>query len=164
MWVSDSNDQDELVGSVVERLASEVLTAAIATVGEGTPWIFTAYVALKGNHLWFTSQETTRHVGEIRRFSDVAVALWKAPDAWGEQLRGLQLAGRATEVGAASEAEIGLDALHSKFSGTLETLPSSAAVIGASRKTCLFLVECQRGTVRDEVAMGKGRFPIVWRS
>lgn len=165
MWRPVSSELDsKLVEAAVSRIVTEVLTGALATsVGNG-PWVSTAYVAFKGNRFWFTSQESTRHVAEMRQVPAVGLAMWKAPDKWGEKLLGLQLSGRASEVSTATEAEAGLEALHDKFPGTLETLPNADAVIGNSKKTCLFMVECDRGSVRDEANIGKGRFPIVWES
>src|SRR5581483_2634566 len=110
MWVSTENGgpSNELIGAAVVTITTQVLTAAIATSAQGDPWIFTAYVAFDGNRFWFTSQESTRHVGESRRFPAVGVAMWKAPTVWGEKLLGLQLAGRVSEVLAPEEAQIGL--------------------------------------------------------
>ena len=164
MWETAGGGPDnELVQMSFGQIVNEVLTAAIATVSEQGLWTFTAYVACRGNCFWFTSQESTRHVGEIRKVPTVALNIWRAPESWGEKLVGLQLAGRAFEVRGAEDAEIGLATLHDKFPGTLETLPSVEAVTGEAKRTCMFRVECDAGTIRDEDSLGKGRFAIVWR-
>ena len=164
MWTFIDREGDGNAAQVaVARIVNDVLTAAIATTSaQSGPWIFTAYVAFRGNRCWFTSQESTRHVAEIREASPVAVAMWAEPEAWGDPLLGLQLAGYASEVVTHEDAEVGLAALHEKFPGTQGTLPATGAVIGESKRTCLFMVECDRGSVRDEARIGKGRFPITW--
>jgi uncharacterized protein YhbP (UPF0306 family) len=164
MWSTESDLDDSLVQRVVERITIDVLTGAVTTQTADGPWIFTAYLAFRDNCCWFTSQEATRHVPELRENPAVAVAMWKEPRQWGEKLVGLQLSGRAKEVLTETEASSGLEVLHDKFPGTLNTIPSPEAVLGSSKRTCLFMVQFANGTVRDEDSLGKGRFSIGWRS
>lgn len=164
MWIStDSRVDSAAADKATREIVENVLTAAIATSSTEGPWVFTAYVACEGHRFWFTSQESTRHVAELRLTPMIGLAMWSAPSAWGEPLVGLQLSGSASEVVAAADAKAGLSALHKKFPGTASTLPGPDAVIGNSRKTCLFMLDCNQGSIRDEAHLGKGRFPIVWR-
>lgn len=163
MWKA-STDQPgaPAINAAVARIVNGTLTAALATATDDGPWVWTVYVAFRGNRFWFTSQDSTRHVAAMRKTPAVGVAMWRAPVAWGEKLLGLQLAGQAAEVLTQSDAESGLEVLHEKFPGTLETLPTTDTVMGKSKRTCLFMVECHAGSVRDEENIGKGRFPILW--
>lgn len=162
MWKSEElEERNAEVDESVQELFGSTLTGSISIGGE-TPWAFTAYLAILGNRIWFTSQEVTRHVQAIRANGRVAVCVWRDPLQWGDPLNGMQLEGLATEISSASDSIAGLGALHLKFPGTKETISDSAAVVGSSRKTCLFEVVCTTGSLRDEVRFGKGKNKIHW--
>jgi len=162
MWVSLENELDKAeVNLSVKSLFSSILTGSIG-VGNSSPWIFTAYLAMDQNKIWFTSQESTRHVSIIKEFGTVSVCIWSEPKMWGDPLNGIQLEGEAKEVLTVSGAKEGLAALHNKFTGIMSTLPNPSDVLGTNRKTTMFVIKCKQGSLRDQLRFGKGAHFIQW--
>lgn len=166
MWTTNGDTgnepDDQRVAQAVARLSDSAHTGALATSSGDGPTVCTVYLARDENRYWFTSQTTTQHAADIRAHGRVGLSIWIAPTNWGDPLQGLQLRGNAIEVTAADDAVTGLDSLHARFPGTVNTLPGVESVTGETRTTCLFVVTCESGSIRDEAVFGKGKFPILW--
>lgn len=166
--ISLASDQDVDLGKLSEAVGGILtaqITAGLATCESASPLLCTVYFAHSDDALWFTSQETTRHVAALRGNPAASMAIWRAPDMWGHSLLGVQLVGKAVEVPAAAEAARGLRALHQRFPGTTTTMPDISAVYGPNRRTALVRFTPQGGTLIDEVTFGPRNFiRFQWRA
>ena len=73
----------------------------LATWGPEGPWATPVYYAADGFDLYFLSQPSSRHAGNIAARRRVAASVFDDPGGWRE-IRGVQLEGDAGPVPAAS--------------------------------------------------------------
>lgn len=154
---SEDADPGE-VREAIEQLVEAELTAAFAAIADGAVSAWTAYVASDWPVLFFTSQETSRHARAIGAGAPAAVVIWQRPTAWGGKLWGLQINGYCAPITEQITAEHGLEALHRRFPGTRNTVPTVDKVVGPNRSTVLFEFRVESGTVIDEERLGPKLF------
>jgi|SRR6266702_122528 len=140
------------------RLLESEDTAALATNGQGAPLLCTVFFAYREGNLWFTSQESTRHIIALRNEPTVSFAVWRRPHEWGRSLFGAQLTCTASEVSTREDAAEGLHTLHRRFPTSQSVLARLEDVYGAERKTCLVRLTIRAGTLIDEDEFGRRNF------
>lgn len=87
----------------------------IATSANNIPWICTVCFAYDSNfNLYWFSRHSTRHSQEIARNPNVAGAV-VLPYAIGDKSRGLQFAGKASELHYKIDVSAGLATLQSRY-------------------------------------------------
>ncbi len=90
-------------------------TMSLATVGaDGRPWAATVFYANVGTDLYFLSEPKTRHSQNILASGCVAATVNEDYRDW-QQIKGVQLEGRAEEVGGKLELARALGAYLSKY-------------------------------------------------
>jgi hypothetical protein len=166
VWVANGEEVTPLqVRESLSALTSECLTGAFAWKATAdVPFVFTAYFVCHENSFWLTSQGNTNHVTGLRVDSACSLAIWRAPIEWGRPLQGIQLLGHAELIENIEDAKSGVSALHQRFPGTRETIPSATDVLGDSRRTTLLKLTMTHGVLRDEERIGKGKFRISWKA
>ncbi len=87
---------DDLRARVLAYLA-EHNTVSLATVADGRPWAATVFYANVGTDLYFLSEPKTRHCTNILAGGVVAATINEDYRDW-QQIKGIQLEGRAAEV------------------------------------------------------------------
>ena len=88
------------IKEVLENLLEASKLCAIATVAGSRAYVNTAYFAWSSDFrlVWISDPEA-QHSKNLGRNSSVAVAVFDSGQVWGKPDRGLQLIGRASEVG-----------------------------------------------------------------
>lgn len=142
----------------LEGMLSTEITGALAAQQGRASLVCTVYFAYRDGDIWFTSQESTRHIVALRDNPGTAFALWRRPVHWGAALFGVQLSCQSSEVTTEEEARLGLHVLQERFPGIGQALPDVAAVYGPGRRTCLIRLKITGGTLIDETNLGKRRF------
>jgi uncharacterized protein YhbP (UPF0306 family) len=87
---------DDLRARVLAYLAAHN-TVSLATVADGRPWAATVFYANVGTDLYFLSEPKTRHCTNILASGVVAGTINEDYRDW-QQIKGIQLEGRAAEV------------------------------------------------------------------
>lgn len=87
----------------------------LSTSGKGGPWAAAVFFAHSGRRLWFMSNPGTRHGAHIVAGGAVAASVHEDCPQW-ENIRGLQMQGRAWVVEDDGERKAGLRAYFKKYS------------------------------------------------
>jgi uncharacterized protein YhbP (UPF0306 family) len=98
----DHSDADlcASIGGILVR--SEL--AAFATASDGEPHVATvSYAFTRDLTLYFISAQSDVHSQDIAANPAAAVAIWTTPEAWGNELQGIQLFGHAEVLGVGPE-------------------------------------------------------------
>lgn len=104
---------DELRERVLAYLAAHN-TVSLATAQAGVPWAATVFYANVGTDLYFLSEPKTRHCQNLLANARVAGTINEDYRDW-QQIKGVQLEGRAEEVGGKLELARALGAYLSKY-------------------------------------------------
>jgi hypothetical protein len=82
----------------IRRLLEDYNTLALATSGDGVPWVASVFYVSDGDlNLYFVSDHRTRHAREMAANPRVALAINADPDNWND-VRGLQVEGQTARV------------------------------------------------------------------
>jgi uncharacterized protein YhbP (UPF0306 family) len=104
---------DDLRQTVLDYLAAHN-TVSLATAGPDGPWAATVFYANVGTDLYFLSEPKTRHCQNLLADGRVAGTVNEDYRDW-QQIKGIQLEGRAQEVGNPIELTRALGAYLHKY-------------------------------------------------
>ena len=104
---------DDLRDRVLAYLAAHN-TVSLATVQDGQPWAATVFYANVSTDLFFLSEPKTRHCQNLRANDRVAGTINEDYRDW-QQIKGIQLEGRAVEVTGKVELARALAAYLGKY-------------------------------------------------
>lgn len=151
-------------GAALERSIKEVLASsqlmAMATVDlkNNQPNCSNAYFCFDNDlTLYFISENRAEHCRLIEECPNVMCSIYKQWETWGENLQGVQLAGRCTKLS-------GLDALKGLncYAGRFSAFKLIAAAIEAYRsgtsKASVFMVRPTHGKLLDEPRFGRRNY------
>lgn len=152
-----SRSDAELAESIVGILNANEL-CAVATVSGTESYIHTAYFAYSQHlDLYFLSQPSDRHVTNILDNPTAAVAVWNPTQAWGRDLQGLQMFGRAEKLGAGLELVTAMGLLMGRFHGFSEIMKSPGEFVeGVTSR--VFVVRSTRVKILDEPRFGRRNY------
>jgi uncharacterized protein len=105
--------QQDLRAAVLSHLR-ERRSLTLATFGPEGPWAAGVYFAADGLSLYFLSDPASRHCRDLAANPRVAATVHEDVASW-QDIRGVQLSGRAEAVSPAAEASRAWDAYVTKF-------------------------------------------------
>lgn len=99
-----ANYSDQALNESLDHLLRENSLGAMASVRGTEAYVNTAYFVYTDElALYFLSQPTDTHSGNIVENHSVAVAIWGTPEHWGENLHGVQFFGTCEQLGFGTE-------------------------------------------------------------
>jgi hypothetical protein len=147
-------DLCESIGGILSR--SEL--AALATVRDGEPHVATvSYAFTRGLTLYFISAQADVHSQDIAANPAAAVAIWTTPDAWGKELQGIQLFGRAEVLGVGPEFLAAMRLYLARFPA-FAALLKSPGEFKAGVHARMYAMRPTRLRLIDEAAFGHRTF------
>ncbi|NUT36395.1 MAG: hypothetical protein HOV79_25345 [Hamadaea sp.] len=132
----------------------ELLCLATST-GTAGPHVATLYFAHEAFAVWFVSSRDTEHGRQVQMNPRVAAAVF-VPCAYGEGLRGLQLAGTVRRARPAEAAD-GLGVYETRFPAFAVPSAERDQLLAGQAQQTLFRFEVDAVTLVDEPRFGPGR-------
>lgn len=156
-WPAGDPDRAEELRKGVEGILAESLVLSLATAGlERGPHANLAYFAHDDDLvLYFVSGRSTRHSLHLTEEARAAATVFLPPSAFGEQLRGLQLAGSAGEAWG-RQAEAALAAYRGRFPSFAPDAATQRQFLTGGGAVALYRFRVDGLTVVDEPALGRG--------
>lgn len=153
----DSISDGELNASLSDLLMANEVGALASTKGDQAH-INTAYfVYSSAMQLYFLSQPTDVHTGNIAANPSVAVAIWSTPEKWGENLQGIQIFGRCEELRLGSEM-ISAMALFVKRFPAFKSIMKRPGEFRDGVSSRMFVVRPNRARLLDEPRFGRRNY------
>ncbi|MCC9308355.1 pyridoxamine 5'-phosphate oxidase family protein [Kitasatospora sp. RB6PN24] len=143
----------------VEGLLAESMVLTLATAGpEHGPHANLAFYAYDDDLvLYFVSERSTRHSIHLSEQARAAATVFLPPPAFGEQLRGLQLAGRAGEA-LGHHAEEALTAYQKRYPSFAQTPDIREQFLAGGGAAALYRFEVSELTAVDEPHFGRRNY------
>lgn len=115
----------------LRKLADELLsgetTMTLSTAREDTPWAAPVYYVNRGFRFYFFSDPRSRHIQEGLESGSAAAAVFHHAASW-QEIRGIQMSGAITQVGAGLEAVRAIQSYLKKFPFTREFFDKSQKI------------------------------------
>lgn len=108
---------------LAEELLSEQTTMTISTAHEHTPWAAPVYYVNRKFRFYFFSDPKSRHIQEALESESASAAVFHHANTW-QEIRGIQMSGTITPLGAGLEAVRAIQAYLKKFPFTREFFDS----------------------------------------
>ncbi|MGW6916624.1 hypothetical protein ACWGB8_22775 [Kitasatospora sp. NPDC054939] len=143
----------------VEGLLAESLVLSLATAGpERGPHANLAFFAYDEDLvLYFVSERSTRHSLHLTEEARAAATVFLPPPVFGEQLRGVQLAGSAGEAWG-RQAEAALAAYRERFPSFAPDDATQRLFLTGGGAAALYRFQVEELTVVDEPAFGRRNY------
>jgi uncharacterized protein YhbP (UPF0306 family) len=143
----------------VEGLLAESMVLTLATAGpEHGPHANLAFYAFDDDLvLYFVSERSTRHSIHLAEQGKAAATVFLPPPAFGEQLRGLQLTGRAGEAWG-HHAEAALAAYQTRYPSFAQEPLIREQFLAGGGAAALYRFEVSELTAVDEPHFGRRNY------
>ncbi|MFF1908170.1 pyridoxamine 5'-phosphate oxidase family protein [Kitasatospora sp. NPDC058218] len=143
----------------VEGLLAEAMVLTLATAGhEHGPHANLAFFAHDDDLvLYFVGERATRHSHHLADQARAAATVFVPPPAFGEQLRGIQLTGRAGEAWG-HQAESALAAYRGRFPSFAREEDDRRQFLTGGGAAALYRFQVEGLTVVDELHFGRRNY------
>ncbi|MFE0465126.1 pyridoxamine 5'-phosphate oxidase family protein [Kitasatospora sp. NPDC058965] len=143
----------------VEGLLAESMVLTLATAGpEHGPHANLAFYAFDEELvLYFVSERSTRHSLHLAEQARAAATVFLPPPVFGEQLRGLQLTGRAGEAWG-QHAEAALAAYQRRYPSFAQDPQVRAQFLAGGGAAALYRFQVEELTAVDEPHFGRRNY------
>ena len=149
---------DEELCRSIEDIIRESNLGAMSSVKGNEAHVNTAYfVCSRTLDLYFLSQARDQHSQNIKDNPSVAVAFWKTPDTWSENLQGVQIFGTCTQLPLGPKAVHAMSLFVTRFPAfrTIVGRPGEFAEGITSR---MYRVKPERLRLLDEPSFGRRNY------
>jgi uncharacterized protein len=106
-----------------EELLASQTTMTVSTARENAPWAAPVYYVNRDFRFYFFSDPSSRHVQEAMESGSAAAAVFRPSSKW-QEIRGIQMSGTITPIGAGLEAVSAVRAYLKKFPFTSDFFDS----------------------------------------
>ncbi|MEU6235455.1 pyridoxamine 5'-phosphate oxidase family protein [Kitasatospora sp. NPDC047058] len=143
----------------VEGLLAEAMVLTLATAGhEHGPHANLAFFAYDDDLvLYFVSERATRHSHHLAEEARAAATVFLPPPVFGEQLRGLQLAGRAGEAWG-RQAESAFAAYQGRYPSFGQDAEVRRQFLAGAGAAALYRFQVEELTAVDEPHFGRRNY------
>jgi uncharacterized protein YhbP (UPF0306 family) len=157
--VPDEADLSAELRLSIDDILGTGMLLALATVGsDGFPHANTAFFAHDDDLVvYFVSERSARHSTNLRRDPRVTASVFLDPPTYGEQLRGVQLAGEADQVSTV-DTSTALATYQGKFPTFAVDAQARERFLQADGPSVLFRLRVDAVTVLDEPRFGRRRY------
>lgn len=121
-------------------LMRQVSTLSLATCDGDFPWATDVYFAADGFDLFFFSAPDSRHCRNLRLNSACSATIHPETFAW-QEIRGLQLVGKAEPVQVSSDRERSIEVYLEKFPFARDFLVNSNGEFKSVDKVCMYQIK-----------------------
>ncbi|BAJ31360.1 MULTISPECIES: pyridoxamine 5'-phosphate oxidase family protein [Kitasatospora] len=157
--VIQGNWPADQLGAGVEGLLADSTVLSLATAGhERGPHANLAFYAFDSDLvLYFVSERSTRHSLHLAEEARAAATVHLPPPGYGEQLRGVQLTGRACEAWG-RHAEAALAAYRGRYPAFAADPEAAARFLEGRGPAALYRFQVEELTAVDEPRFGRREY------
>jgi uncharacterized protein YhbP (UPF0306 family) len=153
-----SDPSEESLRESLEAILAGRSLLSLATAGDAGPHVNVAFFAVDdGLTLYFVSERTTTHSGNVGSDPRAAASVFLDPPEFGEQLRGVQLFGRVTEV-RGTAVEEAVSCYQGRFSAFAQDPSARRAILTGEASVALYRFLVDAVTLLDEPRFGRRRY------